>query len=141
MIAVVRLRGRVRISRKVVYTFELLRLRRVNHCVVLKDSKEVRGMLNKVKDYATFGEVDDKLLKELVGRRGRKAGGKRLDKKDVTKMLKLLGEPKKLVEASFKPVFRLRPPKKGLKSKKKHFPQGDLGYRGKNINELLERMI
>ena len=39
------------------------------------------------------------------------------------------------------PVFRLRPPKKGLKSIKHPWPKGDLGYRGEAINELLERMI
>jgi large subunit ribosomal protein L30 len=141
MIAVIRLRGSVGVRRSIALTLELLRISRVNHCVVLKDSKEVRGMLEKARDYTTFGEVDEKLLKEMVEKRGRKKGGKRLDKKDAAKMIKLLGDGKKLVEAGFKPVFRLKPPRKGLKSKKKHYPQGDLGYRGKAINDLLERMI
>jgi large subunit ribosomal protein L30 len=39
------------------------------------------------------------------------------------------------------PVFRLTPPSKGLKSVNQHYPSGDLGYRGKEINELLRRMI
>jgi len=39
------------------------------------------------------------------------------------------------------PVFRLTPPSKGFKSIKEHYPKGDLGYRGKEINELLKRMI
>ena len=141
MIAVIRLRGRVGVRRSIALTLELLRIRRVNHCIVLKDSKVVRGMLEKARDYTTFGEVDEKVLKEMVEKRGRKKGGKRLDKKDAAKMIKLLGDGKKLVEAGFKPVFRLKPPRKGLKSKKKHYPQGDLGYRGKAINDLLERMI
>ena len=41
-----------------------------------------------------------------------------------------------------KPVFRLNPPKKGFKGVKKSFTnRGSLGYRGKEINKLIERMI
>ena len=39
-----------------------------------------------------------------------------------------------------KTVF-LKPPKSGLRAKKKAYPKGDLGYRGKEINELIKRMI
>lgn len=38
-------------------------------------------------------------------------------------------------------VLRLHPPSKGYRSVKKHFPKGDLGYRGDKINELLGRMV
>ena len=141
MIAAIRLRGRVGVRGEIALALELLRLRRVNHCVILKDAANVKGVLKKTRDFITYGEVSDEVLKKMVVKRGRKKGGKRLSSKEVSKMVKLLGEPKKLVEAGFKPVFRLKPPSKGLKSKKKHFPQGDLGYRGKNINDLLERMI
>jgi large subunit ribosomal protein L30 len=141
MIAIIRLRGSIGVNRSIGFALDLLRLKRVNHCVVLKDSNELQGTLKKVRDYSTFGEVSEEVLKELITKRGRKDGGKRLESNDVAKMLKLLGEPKKLVEAGLKPVFRLKPPRKGMKSKKKHFPQGDLGDRGKSINDLLERMI
>jgi large subunit ribosomal protein L30 len=40
-----------------------------------------------------------------------------------------------------KPVFRLTPPAQGFKSTKLAYPEGDLGYRGDKINELIERMI
>ena len=141
MIAIIRLRGCIGVNRRIGFALDLLRLKRVNHCVILKDSKELKGTLKRIRDYSTFGEISEDVLKRMVEKRGRKVGGARLDSKDVTKMLKLLGEPKKLVEAGFKPVFRLKPPRKGMKSKKKHFPQGDLGGRGKLINDLLERMI
>ncbi|MEM3138430.1 MAG: 50S ribosomal protein L30, partial [Thermofilaceae archaeon] len=44
---------------------------------------------------------------------------------------------------SFKPVFRLAPPKGGFKRTiKKHYNDGgELGYRGYKINELLLTMI
>jgi large subunit ribosomal protein L30 len=36
----------------------------------------------------------------------------------------------------------LTPPSKGFrKSIKQHYPDGELGYRGKEINVLLKRMI
>ncbi|MFC2143270.1 uL30 family ribosomal protein [Candidatus Aenigmatarchaeota archaeon] len=38
-------------------------------------------------------------------------------------------------------AFSLKPPKKGLKSIKKYYPKGDLGYRGDKINALINRMI
>jgi ribosomal protein L30/L7E len=35
----------------------------------------------------------------------------------------------------------LKPPKGGLKSKKLHFPKGDLGNNGHKINDLIRKMI
>ncbi|MBI2076554.1 MAG: uL30 family ribosomal protein [Candidatus Aenigmarchaeota archaeon] len=40
-----------------------------------------------------------------------------------------------------KKVIRLKSPRKGLKSLKTFYPKGDLGYRGKEINELIKRMM
>jgi len=37
--------------------------------------------------------------------------------------------------------FRLHPPRKGYRNIKLPYPEGALGYRGKEINELLRRMI
>jgi large subunit ribosomal protein L30 len=41
-----------------------------------------------------------------------------------------------------KPLFRLHPPSKGFRgSTKKPYPEGELGYRGEEINGLLTRMV
>ena len=41
-----------------------------------------------------------------------------------------------------KPLFRLNPPKKGYEGIKRSFNNGGaLGYRGKEINKLIERML
>ena len=43
---------------------------------------------------------------------------------------------------NIKPLFRLSPPKKGYGgSKRAYHAGGALGYRGKEINELIERMM
>lgn len=46
-------------------------------------------------------------------------------------------ETKKLLENK----KGLKPPKGGFKSKKLHYPKGDLGYRGEKINDLIKRMM
>lgn len=40
-----------------------------------------------------------------------------------------------------KKVVHLKSPEKGFRSIKKLYPKGDLGYRGKEINELIKRMM
>ncbi|RLF30819.1 MAG: 50S ribosomal protein L30, partial [Thermoplasmata archaeon] len=41
-----------------------------------------------------------------------------------------------------KPVLRLNPPRKGYEGVKRSFMEGGaLGYRGKEINKLIKRMI
>ncbi len=37
-------------------------------------------------------------------------------------------------------IKSLKPPKGGFKSIRRHYPKGDLGYRGKDIIKLVERM-
>jgi hypothetical protein len=73
--------------------------------------------------------VDEKTLKEM-----------KID--SIEKFAKNLLEGKtKMKDYNFQQNFRLTPPSKGFKSVKLTFPKGDLGYRGKEINKLLERMM
>ncbi|MBI5061806.1 MAG: hypothetical protein HZB67_05855 [Candidatus Aenigmarchaeota archaeon] len=48
---------------------------------------------------------------------------------------------KKLKSRSDGNVFYLHPPKGGFKSVRHFHPEGNLGYCGKDINNLLERML
>lgn len=70
MIAAVRVRGTVDTSKKLEKTLDTLNLDSRNKCVVLEDEESTRGMLEKVKDYITFGEIDDQTLEKLGERRG-----------------------------------------------------------------------
>ncbi len=147
MIAVIRIRGKVGVRKEIEDTMKMLRLHRKHHCVLLKINDSVKGMLQKVKDYVTWGEISEEMLKKLVEKRGRKVGDKRLSKEEVDKVVEEIKnseeQPAKvLIKLGLKPVFRLTPPSKGFKkSIKQHYPKGELGYRGEAINELLERMI
>jgi ribosomal protein L30/L7E len=40
-----------------------------------------------------------------------------------------------------KKIINLKPPSKGFRSVKQPYPKGDTGYRGKEINQLIKRMV
>jgi len=151
MFAVVRIRGNVEVRREVRDTLKMMKLESPNNCIVCPEAPEWRGMIEKVKDWVTYGEIDGKMLVALLKKRLR-AGEKKVDEK----MLKdiagyenfekfaddlFVGKIKLKQFKKLKQFFRLTPPSKGFKSVKLHYPKGDLGYRGKEINELLKRMI
>ena len=81
--AVVRVRGTVNVRRDIQETLRMLRLTRINHCVVIPDTPQYRGMLKKVKDYITWGEIDEETLKELLLKRGRLLGDRPVTEKHV----------------------------------------------------------
>jgi large subunit ribosomal protein L30 len=139
LIAAVRIRGAFTMRKEVKDTLKMMRLNRKNHCVLLRASDSSRGMLQKTKDYLTFGEISEKVLRELIAKRGRTAGNNRLTAEQAEKAAKgILSEGKSSV---LKPVFRLTPASGGFREIKQFFPRGELGYRGEKINELLEKMI
>lgn len=152
-LAVVKVRSSVNVRRDVRETMQMLCLTRVNHCVVIDDTPTYRGMLQKAKDVLTWGEVEQKILEQLIRKRGRLAGDKRLTDelvKSQTSFQSLsefasavyAGEAELRALPGLKKVFRLHPPQKGYKATKRPFKDfGDLGYRGERINELILKMI
>lgn len=141
LLAAVRLRGTLKPRKEFNDTLFMMNLRRANHCVILIDNTYTRGSLEKVKDFITYGEVSETTIEKLVVKRARKIGDKRLDEKEAAKFVAEIKKSSNLKFPGVKPYFRLSPPSGGLRSVKSHFPKGDLGYRGDNINKLLERMI
>ena len=152
----IRIRGSPGMNRKIMDTLSMLRMNKVNHGVLIWGEKSQLGMLNKVKDYIAYGEIDEKILVRLLRVRGRIKGNKSLtdenvknltDYKNIKELASALhkGEikykPKELEK--IKPVFRLHPPRKGHRgSVKKHFGAGgSLGYVNNYINELVYKMI
>jgi len=151
-LAVVRIRGGISINRDIKNTLKMLNLTKVNHCVFVPETKEYKGMLQKVKDYVTWGEIDSDTLTEMIKERGRLKGDKPvtdkyLEENGYTSIKKFVeeiieGKTKYSSLKDVKPVMRLHPPRKGLEGIKRSFAIGGaLGCRGKEINELLRRMI
>ena len=140
--AVVRIRGSVGITKDLADTLMMLRLHRINHCVIVLKNQNFDGMLHKARNFITWGEINKETLEKLVAKRGRFAGDKRVTDLNYAKELAhLILSGKNVKETGIKPVFRLSPPSKGYKSTKALFPKGSLGYMGERINELLKRMI
>lgn len=152
MFAVIRIRGSVGVRKKIKDTLKMLRLKAVNNCVIIPETESYKGMIKNVKDFITFGEINKETLVKMLKKRLRLLGDKRVDEKvlkEMTKFDSFESFADALIEGKVKlrdfkkivPVFRLTPPSKGFKSIKEHYPKGDLGYRGREINELIERMI
>ncbi len=153
--AIVRIRGTADVPPDVEHTLRLLRLVRPFHAAIYPKSPSIDGMLEVVKDWVTWGEVEKEALKLLVSKRGRLVGNKPITDEDVKKVFGL-GSVGELVDALYegkvvwhhyedyvKPVFRLRPPRRGFRrsTKKPYGAGGELGYRGREINRLLLRLI
>ncbi len=142
LFAVVRVRGSVGTTRQLSDTLMMLRLHRINHCVIVPKTQNYEGMLQKARYFITWGEIDKETLEKLIAKRGRFAGDKRV--KDISyakELANFIISGKAVKEIGIKPVFRLSPPSKGYESTKALFPKGSLGYRGEKINELIKRMI
>jgi len=152
-LAVVRLRGTINVRKDVKDTLKLLRLNRVNHATLIPSTPQYLGMLQKAKDYITWGEVSKETILKLLRKRGEIVGGKKLTDHYIQekgyKNLEEIAEKIYSLEVKLKdlngikPVFRLHPPSGGFKkSLKRAFQEGgELGYRGEKINKLLEKMM
>ena len=152
MFAVIRIRGTVGARKNIEDALSMLRLNATNNCVLVSETESYKGMIKKVKDFITWGEIDKTVLVKMLEKRLRLLGNKRVDEKILKEKTKfgsfdsfadalIKGEARLKDFEKIVPTFRLTPPSKGFKSVKGHYPKGDLGYRGKEINELLERMI
>lgn len=151
--AVIRLRGKHDLRTNVEDTLKMLHLTRQNHCVMVPQDSTFQGMLKVVKDFVTWGEVDEQTLAKALLRRGRAVGDKPIDDAFVKSHSKYKsvwdlsqavakGEARLKDVQDLRPVLRLHPPVKGLRAVKRGFNDGgDLGYRGKAINALIERML
>ena len=153
MYVIIRVRGRTGIRKEVSDTLTMMNLTRINHGVLMPDSPECRGMLQKVKDYVTWGEISPEVATKLIRSRGRLYGDIPISDSYIKENLgynSLDDYSKALVEGkahykdipNVKPVFRLHPPLKGWGKTKRHFKEGGaLGYRGEKINDLVLRML
>jgi len=139
-VAVIRVRGTVNLERKIKDTLKMFNLEKTNNCIIIDNRDSYRGMLQKVKDYVTFGEIDKKTFKKLLLKWARLPGNKKIDEKYIKeKTGKTVDE---FIDLGIKKVFRLHPPRKGYRGVRLGYNQGgSLGYRGKDIISLLEKMI
>jgi len=114
---IIRICGQVKIRKDVIETLNRLNLKKKYSCIVLEKPNEVElGMLEKVRNFVAYGEINNETLKKLVEARGK--------------------------FSKSKTHFRLHPPRKGIESSKPFgVGKGVLGNHKDKINLLLERML
>lgn len=140
-IAIIRIRGVSGVRHDIRKTLTMFRLFRKNNCVVIENSPSNLGMIIKIKDYVTFGEIDDKTYQLLVDKRGRDFKGREQSRNGK---VKYDGHFVKVGSRKIKPYFRLSPPRGGFERKgtKVSFKNGGvLGYRGDKMAQLIKKMI
>lgn len=153
-IAVVRVRGNCKLDKEMENTMKMLRLYKKNNCIVIPNTEVYIGMIYKVKDYVTWGEIDEKTFRVLLEKRGKLARKVVLTEDYLKQKLKIdfdtfakeyFAFKKELKDIpGLKLVFKLNPPRFGFERKgiKKPFSMGGaLGYRKEKINALITNMI
>lgn len=156
---VIRIRGMNRVPPKQRKTLDLLRLRRPNTAVLIKNNKSTRAMLQLVRNYVGFGFISLNTLRELVYKRGltnvekndkginitnemiEKKFGDLLCMEDLVYSLWM---DENFVNVNrFLAPFRLNCPKGGFKGRKAvdFLMGGSCGNHYEMIDELVKRMI
>ena len=152
---VIRVRSDRGVKPKIRDTMSMLNLTKVNHAVLVPDTPAYAGMLQKAKDYVTWGEVGADTISDLISQRGRMIGDKPITNavinsgsefSTINALSKAIasGDARTNDVEGMKPVFRLHPPRgaKGWGGIKRSFSTGGaLGFRGEAISDLVERMI
>ncbi len=152
-LAVVRVRGVGDASPEIEETLRVLGLNKNCQITLVDNRPSFLGMLNKVRNFVTWGEITEESILALLKERGRLAGNNKVNDEYAQQIgyrsLKDLAAATHKLRADFrhlpdiKPVFRAHPPKKGYKGKiKKSYAGGGVtGYRGQAINKLILNMI
>jgi large subunit ribosomal protein L30 len=150
--AAVKIRGSISAKREARETLDMLRLDKANNAVLIDNRPSYLGMLYRVQNYVTWGEVSKETVVMLLKERGKLAGGKKLTAEYVESLgYKSIDEIAEAIASckveyqklpKIQPVFKLHPPSKGFKgkTKKSYSAGGEAGYRGEKIKDLIKRM-
>lgn len=149
---VVRIKGQADVPHWARTTLSLLKLDKKYRATIIPAKENTLGMLNKIKHYISWQEADIPTTKELLDKKGRKSGYKKIDAEDLTKigyktvdeLAQSLAEGKSSLAklAPLKPWFALSPPKKGFKrSTKRLYGQRGILGQNKELSVLVKRMM
>jgi large subunit ribosomal protein L30 len=148
---VVRIRGTVNIPHWANTTLDGLNLSKKFRATIVPESSEYLGMLRRVKEIVAWTKADATIVKELLQKRGRRAGFKPIDGaeipggyKSIDELASAIAQDKVAISKleGIKPWFALSPPKGGFKRKTKtqYLQKGILGEDGELI-EIVKRML
>ena len=76
---VIRVRSDRGVERSIRETMSYLNLTKVNHAVIVPESDTYAGMLQKAKDFVTWGPVSSESIAQMIRERGRLPGDRPVD--------------------------------------------------------------
>jgi len=149
---VVRIKGQVDVPHWAKTTLKLLKLEKKYRATIIPAKENTLGMLNKVKHYVSWQEIDSTLAKELLDKKARKSGYRKVTPEDLKEigfasldeLASSLADGKSSLSKlkPLKPWFALSPPRHGFKrsTKKMYGQKGVLGH-NKDLSILVRNMI
>ena len=149
---VLRIKGQADVPYWATTTMKLLNLEKKFRATILPAKENTLGMLKKIQHYVSWQEIDISITKELLDKKGRKAGYKKITSEDLSEIgFKTMDElASSLTESKstlsklkpLKPWFAMAPPKQGFKrsTKKLYGQKGVLGH-NKELITIVRRMM
>jgi len=149
---VVRISGQADVPYWAVTTMTLLKLEKKYRATIIPEKDNTIGMLRKIQHYVSWQEIDIETVKELLDKKARKSGYKKVTNEDITsigftsidELATSLAEGKTSLSKlkPLKPWFALDPPRHGFKrsTKKLYGQKGVLGY-NKELSVIVKRMM
>lgn len=149
---VVRMRGTVNVPHWANTTLDLLHLDKKFRATIIPSKDNTKGMLDKIKHYVSWQEIDLSTTKELLEKKARKGDYKKITTDDITKLgFQNTDElAKSLVDGTvtlsklkpLKPWFALSPPRHGFKrNTKKMYGEGGILGSHKELLAQVRHMI
>ena len=149
---VVRISGTADVPYWATTTMNLLKLEKKHRAVIIPEMDNTIGMLRKVQHYVAWQELDVETAKELLDKKARKSGYKKITPEDITalgyksvdELAAALAEGKTSLTKlkPLKPWFALNPPRHGFKRscKRLYGQKGVLGH-NKELLVIVKRMM
>ena len=149
---VIRIKGQADVPHWANTTLNLLKLEKKYRAIILPVKANTEGMLRKIQHFISWQEVDLPTTKELLDKKGRRAGYKKITAEDISEagfktideLATSLSEGKTSMTKlkPLKPWFALSPPRKGFKrsTKRLYGQKGILGH-NKELTTLVKRMM
>ena len=149
---VVRICGQADVPFWATTTMSLLKLEKKYRATIIPEKENTLGMLRKIQHYVSWQEVDVETAKELLDKKARKTGYKKVTNEDITsvgfksmdELATSLAEGKTSLSKlkPLKPWFALDPPRHGFKrsTKRLYGQKGVLGY-NKELSVIVKRMM
>ncbi len=149
---VVRMRGTVNVPHWARTTLDLLHLDKKFRATIIPAKDNTKGMLDKVKHYVSWQELDVSTTKELLEKKARKGGYQKITTEDIAKLGFKNSDDlaKSLVDGTtslsklkpLKPWFALAPPKNGFKrNTKKMYGEGGILGSHKELLVQVRKMM